>query len=440
MNVVTVDIESPFIPLAGSLAIDKIFCIGVKSDDNPTKMFTYVYNRMSDGPLIAALTLINQHQVCVGHNLAKFDEPIIRKLVGQITIPLADTLIDSKLMYSKDMLFDIDRGIQDMPPKLWGSYSLKAFGYRLGNNKLDFEDFGSFSEEMLIYGKQDVDVTYQLYMHLSSQPNYPSNEVRQLEYTVADIINEQENLGFYFDKVKARELALSLKFRKMQIEHKLQSQFKPKFLPEGKPIQPKSSRKVKKYTLNPSYTFKSKVPLRHIRQWSTYKNGRIKLPAKTKFKFFTEPHKLHYEYVEGEYQKIKLKKFEPGSRDQIRKWLKADLGFEFNTYTAKGTPKVEAEALEGMEHLAGKSMREYLKIVKDLSQLETGKGSLLNNCRDDNTVTSNIDTNGTITGRFTSSNVNLNQIPAQKEFRELFTAPQYMLVPDHLATQLERYI
>ena len=58
--------------------------------------------------------------------------------------------------------------------------------------------------------------------------------------------------------------------------------------------------------------------------------------------------------------------------------------------------------------------------MKDLSQLR----GLNEAVRSDSTITSRIDTNGTVTGRFTSSSVNLNQIPAAKEFRELFTAPE----------------
>ncbi len=57
MNICTVDIESTLIPPEGSLYIDKIFCIGVKSNDEPTKIFTYVYNKDCDGPLKAAMTI-----------------------------------------------------------------------------------------------------------------------------------------------------------------------------------------------------------------------------------------------------------------------------------------------------------------------------------------------------------------------------------------------
>lgn len=150
-------------------------------------------------------------------------------------------------------------------------------------------------------------------------------------------------------------------------------------------------------------------------QYTTLKNGKCRFK---KYKWFTKPMKLVV-HPKGSYQKIKLTKFDAGSRDKIRKWLKDDFDFEFSTYTAKGTPKVEGEELASIGE-KGADLRRYLKIVKDLSQLR----ALNEAVRPDSTLTSRIDTNGTITGRFTSSNVNLNQIPAQPEFRSLFTAPE----------------
>jgi DNA polymerase I-like protein with 3'-5' exonuclease and polymerase domains len=93
--------------------------------------------------------------------------------------------------------------------------------------------------------------------------------------------------------------------------------------------------------------------------------------------------------------------------------------FEFSTYTDKNTAKVDGEELTALGDY-GADLRRYLKIVKDLSQLR----GLNEAVRSDSTITSRIDTNGTVTGRFTSSSVNLNQIPAAKEFRELFIAPE----------------
>ena len=52
------------------------------------------------------------------------------------------------------------------PKQLIGSHSLKAWGYRIGNNKSDHgetEDWSTWSQEMEDYCVQDVEVTKSLY-------------------------------------------------------------------------------------------------------------------------------------------------------------------------------------------------------------------------------------------------------------------------------------
>lgn len=438
MKIVTIDIETPRIPLEGSLSIDKIFCIGIKSGTDPTKVFTYVYHKSADGPLKAALKLINSHDVCVGHNICKFDEPVIRNLLGQITIPLADTLLDSKLMYSKDDLFAIDRGIPEMPPSLQGGYSLKAFGYRLSDNKLNFEDFSELTEEMIIYCKQDVDLTYQLYQHLISQPNYPSKAVRELEYKTAEIMCDQENHGFYFNIDGARKLATKMRFDRMNLEHKLQKVFKPKFIAKGKPVVPKSPRKNKAYEPDPYYKFKSRIPMRHIIQIRKQKNGTTKLPAKTKYKWFDTPHKLFYKYTTGEYQPLEYKRFNPGSRAHIELWLKSIYDWKPIEYSPTGRPKVDADTLTSLPYEEAKPLQEYLKLVKDLGQLIEGDNSLLTMVsQKTHRFHGSVDTLGANTFRMTHSKPNITQVPKDKAFRELLTVPPGKVFVDVDADQLE---
>lgn len=240
-----VDIETPYIPDDGDVySIDKIFCIGVKVDEEPTKLFTYLYHPLSSGNLKAALKLINSCSTAVFHNGIRFDIPVITSLLGPITAQVHDTLLLTKMMYTSDQLFAMDPGISTMPKSLYGSYSLAAFGHRLGLYKGEFEDFSKLSTQMLEYLAQDVAVTHKLYTHLIKQHNFPSSTTIDLENKVATHIFQQERNGFYFDIDKARALNTKLLFERGSIERKLQQTFKPMFLPDGTVKEASYTRKL----------------------------------------------------------------------------------------------------------------------------------------------------------------------------------------------------
>jgi len=400
-------------------------------------MYTCHYLPNSDGSLPVSIKKLLEADINIGHNNCKYDKPMLEHAFNVKLPKQRDTLIIGKIMYSKEELISWDAANPDMPKDLWGSYSLKAWGIRFGDHKLNYDDWTKLSTDMIIYGKQDVDLTHRIYNFFKQQDNYPSEEVLDLEHEVAYIIAEQERFGFYLDIDKAKELANEMLFKKFSLEKKLQKMFKPKILPDG-PIKETKGYKRTEYIPDPDYKIKGINLSPFEFQLGRYKNGKLKLPGKTKFKWFTSPHKPVTKFTKGQYQPVKLTKFEPGSRDKIRKWMKHDLGYEFPTYTEKGNSKVDADSLEGMDHPSGKMLKEYLKLVKDYSQLASGKGALIANYKEElHGVTSRVDTNGTVTGRYTSASINLNQIPAQKEFRELFIAPTYYEIPDELYNKVK---
>ena len=156
----------------------------------------------------------------------------------------------------------------------------------------------------------------------------------------------------------------------------------------------------------------------------TYKNGKKKLIGVNTIKWFDTPMRTIQVTRYGKYQPIKYEAFNPGSRAHIIKWMEEDYNYTFPYYTAKGNVKADADSLDSMEYTEGQLLKRYLKVTKDQSQLGGADGSLIKNYNNVKcTVKSRVDTNGTVTGRFTSSSINLAQIPAQMEFRELFRAP-----------------
>jgi len=417
MKVCYADIESTAIPASGTLNVERVHCLAVKSGDDETKIFfdEVLEDLKSDGTLDEGVDYINQHDIVWFHNGMKFDVPVIDYKLKQITAKPLDSYLIARLVYTKKELVALDKTIEDFPKDKYGSFSLDAFGRRMGYKKFEFHEWDTFTAEMAVYCKRDVDVTYQLVYNLQESEYYPTEAVIDLEHIAAYLMAQQEFFGFYFNEEKARALYHEMLREKTNLTLTLRKEFTPLLLPNGNVITPAASRRNKIFKPDPDYKPLSSV-FYEPHQYVTRKNGNVFM-RKLKH-WFDTPHKMTYSYTSGQYQKLKLVPFDAGSRHKIRLWLDRYYGFQFNTFTAKGTPKVDPDELKALGEY-GENLARYLKLVKDLSQLK----GLLEAVRDDGTITSYMDTNGTVTGRFTSSNVNLNQIPAVKEFRELFDVP-----------------
>ena len=256
-RIAVVDIETDPIPTT------KIHMIGVgvleidsegNSSYEPSKAFTCIYTPYSKGSLLESIALINTCDYVAHHNGVGFDLPEIEKhLSTKITLPSLDTIILGKIMYSKDELFTIDAKL-NLPKDLWASYSLKAFGMRLGGQgKIEFEDFENMTEDMAIYMNQDVDLTAELLLHLLQQENFPLEEVVDIEHKAAAIIAEQTKYGFYIDIEKARELNTALLKEKGELARELAEVFKPKWMKDGQPQVYKKKSIVRKYLPDNNY-------------------------------------------------------------------------------------------------------------------------------------------------------------------------------------------
>ena len=410
------DIETPRIPDTGAKDLTQIYSIGVRINNEPTLKFSKYYLSNSDGNLQAAIALLNSCDLIVSFNGISFDKPVIERILKcKLTAPHIDLIIDSKLMYTKDELYSVDCKIMGEEKELIGSFSLKAFGRRLGGSqKIEFEDWSKLSAEMLDYMVGDVDLTAELYEFLRGQPNYPAENVRNLEYGIATIIQQQTDHGFHFNYDKANKLYLTMMRDKLRIERRLSVDFEPKEFNVGNSPNQGKLRDVKTLVPAPWAVLRANPTLTY------FKNGRPKLPAKRKYKFHTKPMVI---ILVPTKIGVKLKQFNPASRDHIKRWLKEDLGFEFTTYTEKGSAKVDGDELESIGD-KGKDLRQYLKLSKDISQLGGTDNSLMGRYDQlTHSIHGRVDTIGAATHRATHSGPNLAQIPSDGAFRELFDAP-----------------
>ena len=290
----------------------------------------------------------------IAHNGIGFDFPVLEELWG-VTIPrekMIDTLVLARLYQ----------------PQINNGHSLKAWGIRLGNKKLEKQEFNKalfdlgLTPEMIEYCKQDVAVNIAIYKKLDSLLNQAgfSEFSRTLERDVAYITAEQERNGFKLDIPYATECWQTITKRMQVIENEMQELFPP-----------------------------------IVTERVSEKTGK--------------PLKDHVEH------------FNVGSRQQVAKRL-STLGAVWTELTETGLPVVNEKTLEKQTIPEAAVVSEYFLLQKRAGLFD----SWLKAVGDDGRVHGRVNTIGAITGRMTHSSPNMAQVPAVnapwgKESRTSFT-------------------
>lgn len=281
--------------------------------------------------------LVEQYDQIIGHNIIGFDAPVLRKVwnIGIKKSKAVDTLILSRLLN----------------PQLDGGHSLKAWGNRLSNNKIEFnfEDFDNgITEEMRMYCIQDVKLTRDLYTHLMEQFGEwrDASQSILLEHDIAVLCRQQETNGFKLDIPAAVSLRNELTDKMDYIEANVQSVFPP-IVEE---------------------------------RWS----------EKT-----------------GKQLKDKVTVFNLASRKQIADRLMS-LGWKPSKHTEKGQPIVDETTLENIKIPEAQMIAEYLMMQKRVGLID----SWLKFVQPDDRVHGAVITNGAVTGRMTHHSPNMGQIPS----------------------------
>lgn len=316
-------------------------------------------------------TYLSNYNLLIAHNGIRFDFNFLYKL----NIPkfnIEDTLVLSKLIIPKNQLMQRDSQRKTIPKELIGSYSLKAFGYRLNNNKIEFNDFSKLSDELVQYCMQDCRVTLALYNILLEHKRCPNYDIRYMEYQVAYLMYMQEIFGFPFDIVNAIKLADKLETQVEEMKVRLQQLFPKRLVKDKECLTPK----LADYSKSKGYK------------------------------------------VVGPYTKLKLEEFNPSSRKQIYERLK-DIWTPI-VFTSKDNPIVNPDTLPKDNEIC-KELIVYLKTMKDLSQLKTGDNSWINLYnKETKRIHGVVDSLGANTHRMTHRNPNMTQLVKDKDFRSLY--------------------
>lgn len=320
----------------------------------------------------------------IGHNALKFDLQCLKETRGFRKNPKAiirDALICSRLIWPELGVADskLLDGPRFFPPGEVGSHSLKAWGYRLGVLKGDFNneqtDWSKWSAQMQTYCEQDVRVTKALLDHIERQKY--SERAIQLAHDFSEVIHLQENFGCPFDTQGAAELYASLAERRSEIEGRLQEVFPPRI---------ETMRTPAYYVGWDGFTWHQK-------------------PTKGECK------RLKLMDIAPGPMKTKTHPFNPGSRQEIAERLK-ERGWVPTTFTPTGLPTVDETTLAGFDAIPEtKLLIEYLTIQKVIGTVAEGKGAWLK-LEKNGRLHGQVMVNGCVSRRCSHNKPNLGNVPA----------------------------
>lgn len=353
----------------------EIFCIVTYDVD------TGITQTFAPSELDEAYRLLLNCDKLIGHNIGNYDIPVVKKLAG---VDLSEKRIIDTLILSR--LFNPTRA---------ENHSLKSWGYRLNFPKTEFDEFDSYTPEMLEYCKNDVLLNYKVYEALRKESRGFSIDSINLEHKVAKLLRDQEETGFLFDQRAGMLLLAELNEKVEAIVTEVHKVFRPKRI-ETK-VYPKRTKSGAYGKLGETMEGKQ-VRLTEDERKRMMSSGYITL--------------------------VKVIDFNLGSRKQIGEYLQ-EFGWKPKDFTPTGQPIIDEPTLKKIKGIpAALLIAEYLMLQKRVSQIN----SWFKELAEDGRVHGYVNHNGTITGRMTHRNPNMAQIPSSnapygKECRACWIVP-----------------
>jgi len=348
------------------LVSTRVWCI-CAIDINTGQEYTFGPDELQEG-----YAFLHAADKLVGHNIIGFDIPVVEKFSGLSLqhIKLVDTLVLSRLFN----------------PVREGNHGLERWGYVLGDHKIDFDEYDTYSQEMLDYCMQDVRLNLKVFNALKRESKGFSPESVHIEMETFKIICTQRETGFMLDIPKAEKLLSELNGKMAETVERVHTRFVPK-----------SERILITALYNKD---------NELAKSGRLENGKgIRLTDLE----YSEIEKTVKSGSRGIHREI-ITEFKLGSRKQIGEYL-IDFGWKPKAFTPTGQPQVDEKILSRVKDIPEAGMiADYLMYQKRIAQIM----SWLDKCEDDSRVRGFINSNGTITGRMTHNSPNLAQVPNSK--------------------------
>ena len=350
----------------------KIFCISAIDVDTQEQKNFDVSN------ICNGLAYLMQADKLIGHNIIGFDIPAIKKLYR---VDLSDKKIVDTLVLSR--LFNPVRA----------SHSLEAWGYKLGFQKIDFDKYDKYSEEMMEYCANDVQLNLKVYEALKRESKGFTSESVNLERDTYKVITKQREHGFMLDITLAQELLEKFEKEIKLTEKEVHKTFKPRI--DRRVIYPQHTKDgvLRKMGLDT----KGKQTRLTDDEYDIFNKGQ----STTVVRETEEPFKL-------------------GSRQQIGEYLQ-QFGWKPKEFTPTGQPKVDEKILNKVKGIPEATLiAKYLMLQKRIAQVSSWLTFVPESLMEDSEecvelaarVHGSVITNGTITGRMSHRDPNMAQIPS----------------------------
>lgn len=303
--------------------------IAVTKNIETNEIVTFSDYDKDSKPLNELLPYLNKAQTIIGHNIINYDNVVLHKLLNwePSNIKFIDTMILSQMNNFRRP----------------GKHSLKNFGKILKDEKLEFNSFHEYSNDMKKYAIQDVNLNHKVYKFLTQEAltlikNRPTyKQALQTEHKIAELCANQIKYKWKFNTVLAKEYFSYLSAEMKKIEDKINPTLKAR-----KIWIDKESKKAR-YLQNGNF---SAVTCRML---SEYLGKEIK-PTDTNL---WQPNKT--------FRRFKMVEADLGNMEQVRGML-LENGWKPTQFTPGGEPKITEDSFASIDSDLGKEILHYYSL------------------------------------------------------------------------------